>query len=89
MEHPNLGIFVAKDVWVRHRPVLWLRYEHNDDPDDSGWTAGSDMDSDEWVIVSLEELVQRDPTVEVVLRGGLGKAVCRSGVSESWRSMNP
>ena len=81
---PGIAIFVEASIWNARAPVLWLVRRPEEDPADSGWCAGNSAEPAKWMIVSIAELIERDPSVERVLDGELGASVYREDAAGPW-----
>lgn len=85
------GAFVTEKVLSEGLPVLFIYREDPDNDQDSGWRAFSGAEDqeyinnpDNWKLVSLDVLTDRDPSVSEVLEYPVGSAFERNQENEDW-----
>jgi Domain of unknown function (DUF4262) len=79
-EHRNLGVFTTKDV-LEGAPILYVY--HNDNGD---WQfhSSDEPNLDNAVLVCLEDLVKRDPTLNELHYMGYGQNAHRESIEDDW-----
>lgn len=79
------AVVVERDVWEAVAPLLWMVRDMPSEPSDSGWTLGSSQEPSDWVVVSLAEMMDREPGLELVLARPVGTRIWRTNIHEAWR----
>ena len=86
---PNVAVFTVRRILEDGKPILRVCH----DEDDGGWhfLDGGPCTNDQAMIVSLQEVVSRDPTIAALADLPVGWEAARSGVGKPWerRRMPP
>jgi hypothetical protein len=79
---PNAAAITSKHVISREKPILLVSH----DLDDHGWQflTGESVSTDEAKVVSMQEIVEIDPTLKEVSDLPPGWSAQRSTAGSSW-----
>jgi len=76
---------VEREVWELEGPMHWGSREGAVDPADTGWVFGSSPEPRAWLIVSVDELLTRDPTLRLLIGRPIGTRLWRESAAHNWR----
>ena len=81
-EPKNAGVFVSKGIFENDKPILDVFH----DEDDGSWQFLSDEPRDEEhaMMVCMEDVAKRDPTVNQLFDLGYGESAHRESPDEAW-----
>ena len=79
------AVFTTKFVIEDNSPLTYVSHDNEGD-----WQFFSQEDANESDarIVSLEEMIDRDPTINQILNIPTGKAAYRNNISDEWIIIN-
>jgi hypothetical protein len=80
----NVAVFTTTHVLRRGQPILYVSH----DEEDGAWqfhTGAEQLSADDAMIVSLEEMVEHDPTILELADLPCGWYAERDSVGSSWR----
>jgi len=78
-EFRNAATFVAECVFKEGKPILWVWH----DSDDATWSFANEA-TDHMIVVSLDEVVAHDPTVNDLFNLEMDQIATRKFVGDKW-----
>jgi hypothetical protein len=82
-EDPHAATFVCKHVWKEGAPILYV--SHDADGDGQFLCGGTHADPADCLVIGLEHVVERDPSVNAVARMCTGHVGERDAPTTDWR----
>lgn len=82
----NIYIFTTKYVLKEHSPVIHVMHENNGDWQFLG--KENNLKEKDAMIISMEEILEHDPTLQTVLSLPLGYEAKRNNIDKKWE-INP
>lgn len=81
-EPKDTAVFAARQIFKENKPILRVRH----DEDDGAWQflTGETVTTDHIIIVALESVVKRDPTVNSLFNMPTGQVATRDAVGSPW-----
>jgi hypothetical protein len=81
-EPPNVAVITLKSIVEQGKPIVLVCH----DEDDGGWQFldGSDFHTEDAMIVSLQSIFVRDPSIGELADLPLGASASRKSPQDSW-----
>jgi len=81
-EKRNVAVFTVKQIILEHKPILFVCH----DGDDGAWQflPGEPVEIKDAMIVTLEEMVEFDPTVNDLYDLPMGHHATRQFIGDKW-----
>lgn len=83
-EPKNLGIFTTKQVMEENLPILYVAHEDNGD-----WQflCGTTNDNADLMLVCIEDIVKKDPTLNILFDLSYGMCAERGSIKDKWQRL--
>lgn len=81
-EPRDTAAFVARQIFTENRPIL--RVHHSED--DGAWQflTGETVTADDIIVVALEEVIKRDPSINSLFNLPTGRLATRESIGGKW-----
>jgi hypothetical protein len=81
-EQRNVAVFVDKRIFKENKPIVYVSH----DSEDGSWQflTGEAVTADDIMIVALEEVVKKDPTINELFQLAKGQYATRRSVGDEW-----
>jgi hypothetical protein len=85
-EKRNLAVFIVKQIFKDNKPILYV--SHDSEEGDWQFLTGDTVMTDDIMIVSLEEVVKHDPTINELFNLPRGHSATRDIPGGKWLRQN-
>jgi hypothetical protein len=85
-EKRNLAVFVTKQIFKGNKPILYV--SHDSEDGDWQFLTEDTITNEEIMIVSLEEVVKQDPTINELFNLARGQFATRDFTGGKWLRQN-